>query len=290
MRRRVLVDMKQFAARALGKRPPPTAPTSRPSRADAEAGPASGIRRRRLVGWDLEEAREARELVTLLGRSGRPIILGPWLSETGFELLYWIPFLAWAKTYGELAAEQLVVVSRGGAAPWYLHITSQLRGRLSFYTPDEFRAANEERIIAQRGRLKHMEVSAFDQEIIARVKQERGLRDAVLLHPSRDVPAVRGLLVPARADHARRVVHGVHEDSAARAMDARHGCRSDTSPRSSTATRPCPTLPRTVRSSRRILAELTQHVDVVLLNTGQRFDDHEDLPAQARKRIQRWIT
>ena len=70
---------------------------------------------KKLAGWDIEEAREIRELVTLLGRSGRPIVLGPWLSETGFELLYWIPFLAWAKTYGNFDPEQLVVVSRGGA-------------------------------------------------------------------------------------------------------------------------------------------------------------------------------
>ena len=28
----------------------------------------------------------------------RPILLGPWRSELGFEVLYWIPFLAWLKT------------------------------------------------------------------------------------------------------------------------------------------------------------------------------------------------
>ena len=76
-----------------------------------------------LAGTEFREAKETRELVTVLGRSGRPIILGPWLSETGFELLYWIPFLAWAKAYGNFDPERLVVVSRGGAAPWYRHIT-----------------------------------------------------------------------------------------------------------------------------------------------------------------------
>jgi len=53
-----------------------------------------------LAGTDLREARHTRELVTVMGRSNRPIIVGPWLSETGFELLYWIPFVAWAKAYG----------------------------------------------------------------------------------------------------------------------------------------------------------------------------------------------
>ena len=59
-------------------------------------------------------------------------------------------------------------------------------------------------------------------------------------------------------------------------------CRTATSPRSSTATRRCPTRPRTAPSSAAFLADLTQHIDVVLLNTGHRFDDHEDLPPQAR--------
>ncbi len=72
------------------------------------------------------EVEETRELVTMLGRQDRPIIVGPWLTETGFELLYWIPFLAWAKAYASLHDDQLIVVSRGGAAPWYRHITSQL--------------------------------------------------------------------------------------------------------------------------------------------------------------------
>jgi hypothetical protein len=33
------------------------------------------------------------------------------------------------------------------------------------------------------------------------------------------------------------------------------------------------------------LQELTQHTDVVLLNTGHRFDDHEDMPALNRGRL-----
>ena len=94
-----------------------------------------------LAGTESREARETRELVTVLGRSGRPIILGPWLSETGFELLYWIPFLAWAKAYGNFDPERLVVVSRGGAASWYRHITPHYEEIFSFFTPDEFRAA-----------------------------------------------------------------------------------------------------------------------------------------------------
>ena len=53
--------------------------------------------------WRLRISRALGELnsvrvngrLATLARSGRPIVAGPWLGEVGFELLYWIPFLAW---------------------------------------------------------------------------------------------------------------------------------------------------------------------------------------------------
>jgi hypothetical protein len=42
-----------------------------------------------------------------------------------------------------------VVVSRGGAAGWYSHITPHYEEIFSFYTPDEFRVRNEQRITEQ---------------------------------------------------------------------------------------------------------------------------------------------
>ena len=43
---------------------------------------------------------------------------------------------------------------------------------------------NEARIVEQRGRLKHVEMSSFDREIIAKVTERRGLSGVRLLHPS----------------------------------------------------------------------------------------------------------
>ena len=120
----------------------------------------------------------------MLGRSGKPIIVGPWLSETGFELLYWIPFLAWAKAYGNFDPDRLIVMSRGGAAPWYLAHYAPVRRVCCFFTPDEFGSHDERRIVEQGGRQKHIEVTWFDREIIARVPARRGLSGAELLHPS----------------------------------------------------------------------------------------------------------
>src|SRR6185436_293160 len=53
-----------------------------------------------------------------------------------------------------------------------------------FYTPDEFRLRNEQRITEQEGRQKHIEITSFDRDLIARVQEKRGLSGAEVLHPS----------------------------------------------------------------------------------------------------------
>jgi hypothetical protein len=129
-----------------------------------------------------EAVLEARQTVMALRASGRPIVAGPWLSETGFELLYWVPFLRWAQKYGNLRASRIVAVSRGGAALWYDEIAGQYVDVFDLFEVDEFRAANDRRIASQDGQ-KHYEVTAFDREILSRAAARLGLARYDLLHP-----------------------------------------------------------------------------------------------------------
>jgi hypothetical protein len=238
-----------------------------------------------LAGTEFREAKDTRELVTVLGRSGKPIILGPWLSETGFELLYWIPFLAWAKAYGNFDPDRLIVVSRGGAAPWYRHITPHYEEIFSFFTPDEFRVANERRIVEQGGRQKHIEVTSFDREILARVQAKRGLSGAELLHPSQmyqlfdnfwlqrtPVTLIEAFSVfsPLPAPPPSGILAQLPEHYVAAKF---YG---------NVALPPTPENRQFVTS---YLADLASRVDVVLLNTAQRFDDHDDFPPSLRGKL-----
>ena len=73
--------------------------------------PKTGAKRdpaKTLAGTDSREARHTRELVTVLGRAAadHPRALA---VETGFELLYWIPFLG-GQAYGNFEP-------RGGGGP-----------------------------------------------------------------------------------------------------------------------------------------------------------------------------
>ena len=236
---------------------------------------------------NVPEVQEVRALVTAIGRIQEPIILGPWVSETGFELLYWIPFLAWARAYGNIDPERLVVISRGGTASWYRHITSRYVDLFGYCSPDEFRAMNEARQASYGGRLKHLEMTAWDREIEQRVASDLKLGKTHRIHPStmyrlfnaywRQLAPVT--LIDAFTAHGplqrpdRPDVRAALPERYVAAKFYANGALPDTA------------------GNRQFIAEtlaaLTETSDVVLLDTGIRFDDHADLPSEVRARVHR---
>jgi hypothetical protein len=121
------------------------------------------------------------KIIQRVANSGKPIIVGPWLSEVGFELLYWIPFLNWVKSYRPFDPERLYVVSRGGAGVWYGNITTNYIDLFDFYTPEAFRAKNTDR--QRENKQKHLALTDFDREILKIAYQQIGRKDCDLLHP-----------------------------------------------------------------------------------------------------------
>jgi hypothetical protein len=47
------------------------------------------------------------------------IVVGPWLSEVGYETLYWFHFFAGHRSRFRLDSSRVVAVSRGGSGLWY---------------------------------------------------------------------------------------------------------------------------------------------------------------------------
>jgi hypothetical protein len=238
-----------------------------------------------LVFPGVGEVEETKEIVTMLGRQPQPIIVGPWLTEAGFELLYWIPFLAWVKAYASLHDDQLIVVSRGGAAPWYRHITSNYHDILSLFTAEEFLARNEARIHEQKGRLKHIDLGDFDREIIERVKRARGIDKAKILHPSlmynlfnvfwrqqAPITLVEAFSVfrPLPKLPLGDLASHLPRDYVAVKFYANSALPDTAANRTLTA---------------QILDDLTATTDVVMLNTGHRYDDHSDFATTRRDRV-----
>jgi hypothetical protein len=233
----------------------------------------------------IPEVDETRELVTMLGRQDKPIIVGPWLTEAGFELLYWIPFVAWVKSYASLHDDQLIVVSRGGAAPWYRHITPNYHDILSLFTADEFRLRNEARIHDQKGRLKHIDLGEFDREIIERVKKARGLDSVKVLHPS----MMYNLFNVFWRQQAPITL--VEAFSVFRPLPKLPlGDLASHLPREYVAVKfyansALPDSPANRALIAQVIEDLTASTDVVLLNTAHRYDDHSDFAPTRRDRL-----
>lgn len=130
----------------------------------------------------IEQRAVERELAAL-ARGTDPIVVGPWLSEVGYEVLYWRPFLTWMADRYRIAPERLVAVSRGGVAKWYEGIAGQYVELLELFTPDEFAARNAARRGA--GDQKQLAPGAFDAEILSRIAAlTPGGRPPRLCHPS----------------------------------------------------------------------------------------------------------
>lgn len=172
---------------------PPNAPVveaipARPAPPESEPAPPADSGPDPLAGLAPELAATLRgdaEALRVVGRlreiaaSKGPVMVGPWLSEVGYEILYWIPFLNWAVREFKIDRRRLKIVSRGGVAAWYSGLSTQYSDLFDIFTPDEFRVLNEERW-KETSIQKHMIVSSFDRAVI----QKLGLDESVsILHP-----------------------------------------------------------------------------------------------------------
>ena len=129
-----------------------------------------------------EFSRLTEEALTRIAKSGRPIIVGPWLSEVGYELLYWIPLVRWAREAYGLDPERFVVVSRGGVGPWYGDLCNRYVELFDFFSPEEFVVFNAERQKAS-GMQKQKGIADLELELVSRIEKELGLGRCDLLHP-----------------------------------------------------------------------------------------------------------
>lgn len=123
------------------------------------------------------EDRQVRWHLRRTADSSQPIVVGPWTGEIGFEVLYWIPFVRWAKTSFGLDSARMVAVSRGGAASWYQGIAGRYLDVFDFASRDELRASTEKF-------RKQAVVTPLDKELIRRVSESLGVGHVKLLHPS----------------------------------------------------------------------------------------------------------
>jgi hypothetical protein len=123
--------------------------------------------------WQVE-----RELEQVVGGDA-PIVVGPWMSEVGYEVLYWAPFVRWVAAAYRLPPERLIVLSRGGTASWYGGLAGRYGEVFDYVSPEELATR------AAAGTLKQREVSDLDRRVVEAASRSLGLGGNVrILHPS----------------------------------------------------------------------------------------------------------
>ena len=222
---------------------------------------------------------QLRRELTRIQKTTGPILIGPWISEVGFELLYWIPFLNWAvKAYG-LEGRRLVIVSRGGAGLWYRHLSAEYVDILDLLSVDEYRQGNEERW-GDAGNQKQYDITKMDRDILARARAKLGIVDAEVLHPSQMYWLLRfywyekaGVGLLTKYTEFRPLEPIAHSPSLSHLPKDYIAVRFYFRPS-------FPDTPANRLFVADIIRSLSRDVPVVVLNTGLSLDDHEDVQVE----------
>jgi hypothetical protein len=210
--------------------------------------------------------------------SQKPIVVGPWTGEVGFELLYWVPFLAWARERWGLAPDRHIVVSRGGVASWYGMPGARYADLFSALSPDRFRESTNQDEHKQR------RASSGDREMLEAVLGPEATADVEHVHPE----LMYRMFMPFwREEVGLATVDGFTRyrqfeplpDPVLAALPSEYvaarfyfsDCFPDTAENRAFA--------------RMAVTTIAERTPVVLLNPGVQVDDHADLPPPDGNRI-----
>jgi hypothetical protein len=208
-------------------------------------------------------------------RGRRTLIVGPWTSEVGFELLYWIPFLRGLFARNGVDPRRVVALSRGGVGAWYADIAGRYQDVLDVVSVAALRDDHVQRDAA--GAQKQLRPTALDAEILSRVREAIGDREAAVLHPSAMYNRFRvGWSNERTLARLRRelVFAPLHIDAAAPPGLSLGGYVAVKAYFSDAF----PAEPRNAARLRELVQRLTDDRPVVMLRSGVALDEHADVP------------
>jgi hypothetical protein len=203
-------------------------------------------------------------------RRGTPVVLGPFLGEVGFELLYWIPMARRLMTQHGIEAERVIAFTRGGAGQWYEDFA---RHSLDLYTlvePVDFRRQLAERR-AHAGDDKMLSVETQDRRLMDAARARFG--DVAIVHPILMYSRLRWIWQGERAPET------IHEHADYRLLQTPE--QTLELPDDFVAVKAyfndCfPENEANRGVLERLLERLAASTDVVLLSADAPLDDHED--------------
>ncbi|MEJ7891563.1 MAG: hypothetical protein WKF94_02850 [Solirubrobacteraceae bacterium] len=219
--------------------------------------------------------------------SKQRIIVGPWLSEVGFEVLYWIPMVRALTEELGVEPDRIVVVSRGGPRSWYAGIADTYLDAFDAFAPAQLRALQERRSAANRSasvnsmKQLDLDVTAADRELLDGLGLPSG-DDVAHLVPGhmyrRYSPYWRGVGDSGQTAHGlrfRRIepVADIRQFGLPKRYVAVKGYFSACFPDD----------PINRATLERLVRRIAESTDVVLLDTTLSVDDHEDFSVAGRR-------
>ena len=204
---------------------------------------------------------------------GRTVIVGPWCSEVGFELLYWIPFVRQRLRERGMTPDRVVVVSRGGVSAWYGDIAARYFDLLDWFPAERLLEEQQERIRVGGGE-KQMSITRFDRDVLTRVRDEIGDPGARVLHPLTMYQRYRGVWTRTRSPAVveRELDFAPIAAPAAPPVGLAQGEYIALKAYFSNS---FPATPENRHALNELIDRLAGHGPVVLLGNGGAIDDHE---------------
>lgn len=128
------------------------------------------------IWWQTTWAAYARSLAF----SNKPILVGPWRSEVGFEVLYWIPFLNRFREQFQIPPDRLIAIGRGGSAQWY-----GMNGTADLYEHMPVEMARQLNVLAsqQTGSIKQHQPEGWESHVCALTAKGLGITKYRVLSP-----------------------------------------------------------------------------------------------------------
>ena len=211
-----------------------------------------------------------------LAHSRQAIIIGPWTSEMGFEVLYWLPYLDYLRQTYRLDRDRLYVLTRGGAGEWY-NVGHSVE--LYDYVPP-----GDVRLLAHRAQreaasIKQLRITPWERRLVDLVAERHGLRRYHILHPSRLYQALDGWWSTLTVGMAQAMKILRWSDIPVppppvglalpeRFMAVRFYARAT-----------WPLTDELLDWTRTLILNLAQTIPVVVLRSSAYLDDHADFPA-----------
>lgn len=209
-----------------------------------------------------------------IAASSNRVLVGPWISEVGYELLYWIPFVRWCIEHYGIDPARLTICSRGGVACWYGDLAqSSYLDIFDMMDEATFREATLARF-ADAGGQKHVDLGPLDDHVADEVRGRTGDGRLDWIHPQVMYRFLRSYWL-GRQSRKYFDDHTILRSFSTDPQPELDGTLPDDYIAVRFYFRPSfPDTPENRRFATQLVTRLAEQCPVVLIETGLHLDDH----------------